>query len=166
MSAGKSASPWRRRLIVGGAALAGLVVGVGIGAAGKTQTKTVTVAGGVTTIRAVAQAPTHTVTRVVVHTHTVTQTAASAPAPAPESSGSYSGNGTKSLGTIVVPQTSVIHWHAEGGLFAIDNSAEDAQTIALSSKAASGETVIEAGTYHQVQVLATGEWGFTITSQG
>lgn len=157
----------------------GLLVGVaaGIGASGSSSTKTVTAKGTTTTVQ-VALPPAHTVTRVVVHTHTVTQTLAAAPTKPSSGSntetsssgsaeGSYSGNGTKNLGTISVSQPSVLHWHATGGIFTITGLTSPAEhAIAVSSKASSGETVVEPGTYHEVSVIALGEWGVTITPQG
>lgn len=122
-------------------------------------------------------ARTVTVTHVVVHTHTVTQTQTAAPteqtaAPAESSGstggeGSYSGNGTKNLGSITVSQPSVIHWRATEGLFELEGFTSGYQhSIGIASKASSGESVIEPGTYHEVQVDALGEWSFTITPQG
>jgi hypothetical protein len=160
---------WQRGWGAVSIGVVGLLVGAGIGTAGKTSTRTVTAQGRTTTVQAV-QAPARTVTHVVVHTNTVAQTQTATPSesasPENSSAGSYSGSGTKGLGTITVAQTSVIHWHASGGLFIINNAPEDAHQIGLSSKASSGESVIEPGTYHQVQVDAIEEWGFTITPQG
>jgi len=116
-------------------------------------------------------ARTVTVTHVVVHTHTITQTQTAAPSEASPSSsnsaGSYTGNGTKSLGTITVSQPSVLHWHATGGEFGIDGeTVPNEHTIGVASTASSGESVVEPGTYHEVMVVAGGEWSFTITPQG
>jgi hypothetical protein len=156
---------WQRGWGVAAIAIVGVIVGAGIGAAGKSSTKTVTNEGTTTTVQA-AQTPARTVTHVVVHTHTVTKTAAATP-PAESSSesnsaNSYSGSGTKTLGTITVSRPSVIHWRASGGAFSLGNAIEDSQHIELFSKAASGESTIEPGTYHQVHVDALEAWSFTI----
>jgi len=157
-----------------GAAVIGAVgllvgAGAGIGAAGSSSTKTVTAEGRPTTVQA-APTPAHTVTQVVVHTHTVTQTRTVAPSEASSSSsssaGSYSGNGTKNIGTITVSQPSVLHWTAPEGFSITGEATPDEHPIAVASKASSGESVVEPGTYHDVSVIAVGEWSFTITPQG
>jgi hypothetical protein len=152
----------------------GLLIGVGIGAAGKASTKTVTREGTTTTIASNVPARTVTVNHVVVHTHTKTvKEAAPASEPSSESSAAssnagggkiYSGNGAKSLGTLVVSQPSTIHWHAAGGAFAMGGCTSPCEhSIALDSQATSGESAVEPGTYHEVQVEASGEWGIEIT---
>jgi hypothetical protein len=156
---------------VAGIAVLGLIVGAGIGAAGKSTTKTVTDEGPTTTVQA-AQTPARTVTHVVVHNHTRTRTVTQAAEPAESPSGgasegggnSYSGDGTKSLGTLTITQPSTLHWHASEGFFAVEGATSGYDhTIAISSKASSGESSIEPGSYHEVSVLAQGEWSFTIT---
>ena len=163
---------WQRGWGAAAIGLVGLVIGAGIGAAGKGSTKTVTAAGGITTVQA-AQTPTHTVTvtHVVVHTHTQTQAAAAAASPPASSSAggeggghSYSGDGTKNLGTLTISQPSTLHWHASEGFFGITGATSQYEhSIAISSKASSGESAVEPGTYHEVNVLASGEWSITIS---
>jgi hypothetical protein len=114
---------------------------------------------------------TKTVTRPVVRTRTVTT---GAPATgsgggagsegSPTSTGGheYVGSGNRRIATITVSRESMLRWHASGGSFSMKNSPEDAQSIAISSHAPSGETPIEPGTYHQVEVTASGEWSFAI----
>jgi hypothetical protein len=157
---------WQRGWGVAAIAVAGLIVGAGIGTAGKSTAKTVTDKGTTTTVQAAAT-PVRTITHVVVHTHTVTTQAPAETKSSEESSsgsaGSYSGSGTKSLGTITILQPSTIHWRATGGVFGITGATANYEhSIALSSKAASGESAVEPGTYNNVQVLAFEEWSFTI----
>jgi hypothetical protein len=164
---GNGASSWYRsnwKWVVAG--VAGVLVGAVAGASGN-GTKVRTVVSNETS----TQTDTQTVTvrkPARVRTKTVTVTPAAPPTPSPSASGggggnSYSGNGQKNVGTVTVPVDSVLKWHAAGGLFAITNDFNDADTIDVSSNASSGETAVAAGTYHKVDVLAAGDWGFTIS---
>lgn len=169
---------WQRGWGIAVIAVVGAIIGAAIGASGNGSTKTVTTEAAPRTVQ-VAQAPTHTVTvtHVVVHTHTHTVTAPAPESPSEASSGSgssgggssggggsYSGNGTKNLGTLTISEPSTLRWHATEGFFGVDGATSSYEhTIAISSKASSGESAIEPGTYHEVNVLAEGEWSFTIT---
>jgi hypothetical protein len=151
-----------------------LLVGIGIGAvavgtkkAPRATTVTQSVAHNV-------QGPTKTKTvvrNVPGQTKTVTRTVQSAtPTPAPSTSGSggnYSGDGEKNVGTVNVSQDSTLHWTCSGdcSIFTINNDPGDANSISLSSagSATSGNTSISAGAYHNVTVLTTGTWTFTIS---
>jgi uncharacterized membrane protein YgcG len=164
---------WQRGWGVVLAAVLGVVVGGAIGAAGNGSTKTVTTEGTARTVQS-GQAPTHTVTvtHLVVRNHTRIVTAP-ASAPASESSGegssggggkSYSGDGIKSIGTVTVSQPSTLRWHASGGVFGVTGATSGYEhTIAIDSKASSGESAVEPGTYHEVGVTGAGEWSFTIS---
>jgi hypothetical protein len=93
---------------------------------------------------------------------TVTATT-TAPAPTSASSPSFSGNGTKSLGTITVPSASTIDWSCSGcSTFGVSNSPSDSGTISIGSSAASGSSAVDAGTYHDVQVISDGNWTIKI----
>jgi len=151
------------------AALAGFVVGgvVGLLAGGSSSTKTVTSAGGHARTVTV-QGPTHTttVTRVVVHAKTQTVTTA-APAGTEGSGGAgqtFTGTGNGSIGTVTVARQSTIHWRTSSGPFSMKNAAEDEHSLAFSSGESSGESSVEAGTYHGVTVTTPGEWTLTISA--
>jgi hypothetical protein len=60
----------------------------------------------------------------------------------------------------------VLHWTAPEGFSITGEATPDEHPIAVASKASSGESVVEPGTYHDVSVIAVGEWSFTITPQG
>jgi hypothetical protein len=161
---------WQRGWAVASIGVLGLLVGAGIGASGKSSTKTVTNEGTTTTVQ-VAQTAPRTVTHIVVHnhTHTVTQAAPAEPsepssAEASEGGGhSYSGDGIKSLGTLTVSQPSTLHWHTSGASFTMTGATSGYDhTIAVSSKASSGESAVEPGTYREVEVIGDGEWSLTI----
>jgi hypothetical protein len=161
--------------------VAGLLVGAGVGIAANVRTTTVTARPTTTTLGA-AQAPTtetatgthngtHTVTRTV--THTVTQTVARttaepshtiASATAPTT---FSGSGPKHIGTIVSTGVSAISWHASGGYLYIGNASEsgNGSLLEFSEKGRSGKTSIAPGTYQNLEVVAAGEWGFTLTRE-
>jgi hypothetical protein len=102
----------------------------------------------------------------VEHTRTIVKRAHSPkPSPQPAAPLSYSGDGTKNVGTIEIPVDSVLHWKATGGLFAISNDADDDDQITVSSNGSSGETVVAAGTYRKVDIIASDSWNFEIVPQ-
>ncbi len=162
---------WQRGWGVAAIGVVGLLVGAGIGASGKGTTKTVTnEAAASQQAKVPAETVTVNHTRTVVHLHTHTVTAASEPSePSAESSSAgggktYSGNGSKSLGTVEVSQPSTIHWHAAGGLFGMDGCTDPCEhTIGISSQASSGESAVEPGTYKEVSVASSGEWSISIS---
>jgi hypothetical protein len=151
------------------AVIIGFVIGAIAGAGGKsdsTKTDTVTVASGPAAETVTVQAPSRSTKTVTVQgatrVRTKTQTVAVKPAPPASSGNSYSGNGEKNIGTLVVSRESLLQWHASGGTFGILNDPSDNDTIDVSSQAPSGETTVSAGTYHKVDILAIGDWGFTL----
>jgi hypothetical protein len=156
--------------------VAGLLVGAGVGIAANVRTKTVTAQNATTTV-ATAQAPVHTATRAESHagtrtvTQTVTQTVArTTPEPShtvasASSPTTFSGNGPKHIGTIVTPHVTAIHWHASGGYLYIANVPESVDHLEFSEKGTSGTTAIAKGTYPNLEVIATGEWGFTLAPE-
>lgn len=158
----------------GVAALVGLALGAAVGVAGKASTKTVTVAGAVTTVH-MGSTPARTVTRVIVHTHTVTQEAKeTAPSTQAASAGGdpgpFSGNGSRSLGTITVPTASTLRWSCSScEIFGVDGLSESGSSIAVDSQHhGSGETAVEPGTYKEVKVIvdeseSAGGWTIEIT---
>jgi hypothetical protein len=109
--------------------------------------------------------PSKTVTATVTQTKTVTT---SSTATTPTGPQSFNGADTQNLGTIRVASQSVLKWSCAGcatTTFAISNNSNDASTIQVNSRAAaSGQTVVDAGTYTDVTVTGTGPWSFTITS--
>jgi hypothetical protein len=155
--------PWLRRswpwLAAG---VAGLFVGAGIGAAGHTATKTSTEMSTVTDT--VTNTQTETVDKVkTVHDKAPAAPVAATPSDTGSGSGnSYSGSGEKNIGTLNVPTDSVLKWRAGGGYFAINNDVDDTDTIDVMSEAGSGSTTVAAGTYHKVDILAVGDWSFTL----
>jgi hypothetical protein len=140
---------WRHGWGAASIGVIGLLVGTGCGAAGKTVTKTVTAEERPTTVQV------------------GTQTETTAPSESPSdggSAGSYSGTGPKNVGILTVPRASIIRWHGSGGFGIIATEEPDSHVIRLTSGSASGEEAIEAGTYHEVDVLAPYQetWSFTI----
>jgi hypothetical protein len=146
--------------------LAAFVIGVLAGGGSNTnahataRTSTVTQTATATETQA---AEVQTVDRTVTKTVT-THTAAPPPQPVstPPSGGgqlSFSGNGGKSLGTIVVPASATLHWTNDGGLFQIW---DDDFGISVNSQGHSGTTAVDGGTYHHVYVNADGDWTITI----
>jgi hypothetical protein len=162
--------------------IAGLLAGAGIGIAANVRTRTVTAQHTTTTVAA-AQAPgheTHAGTHTETHagtrtvTRTVTQTVARTTAEPSHNVGNpgappttFSGNGPKHIGTIVAPRVSAISWHASGGYLYIGNGAEsgNGDLLEFSEKGRSGKTAIAPGTYLNLQVVASGEWGFTLAPE-
>jgi hypothetical protein len=163
--------------------VAGLLVGAGIGIAANVRTTTVTAQHTTTTVGA-AQAPgqaethagTHAGTNAGTHTvtRTVTQTVARTTAEPSRNVGNlgappttFSGNGPKHIGTLTLPRTSAISWHASGGHLFIGNVSEpgSGDLLEFSEKGTSGKTSIAKGTYRNLEVIASGEWGFTLTPE-
>jgi hypothetical protein len=70
----------------------------------------------------------------------------------------YSGNGGENLGTITISSSATLKWTNDGGLFSIITS----EGVSVNSQASSGSSVLEAGTYHEFQVNAVGNWTITI----
>jgi hypothetical protein len=158
--------------------------GVGIAANVRTNTSTVTARPTTTTVAA-AQAPgnagTHAGTHAETHpgthtvTRTVTQTVVRTTAEPTHSVGhtiggpatTFSGSGPKHIGALVVPRVSAIVWHASGGYLYIGNVSEsgNGSLLEFSEKGHSGKTSIAPGTYPSLQVIASGEWGFTLTPE-
>jgi hypothetical protein len=93
-------------------------------------------------------------------TSTVTHTVTAPPEPA--AGLSWSGNGGENIGTVHVPQDSVIQWTDDGGLFAI---LDDENAVEVNSEGHSGTSAISAGTYHHFQVNADGNWTIKILAQ-
>ncbi len=108
------------------------------------------------------QTGSHVSTTAAPPAKTVTATT-TAPAPTRVSSSSFSGNGTKSLGTINVPTASTIEWTCSGcSAFGVSNNPSDSGAIIIDSNAASGSSAVDAGTYHDVQVIPDGNWTIKI----
>ena len=141
---------------------------VGCGTSTKTVTDTTTV------VQTQTQTQTQTVTTVKhaagprVRTVTATSTATAAPSAAPSSSSSgghsFSGNGEKSVGTVIVQNPSTIQWTCSGcSVFEVSNNPNDSGTIGVASNSSSGSSAIDPDTYHDVQVISDGSWSFKIT---
>jgi hypothetical protein len=73
---------------------------------------------------------------------------------------SYSGNGSKTIGRIKIPQDSTLRWTNDGDLFQIF---DDSFGLFVNSQAHSGDTDAPAGSYPGVMVNALGNWTITIT---
>lgn len=71
----------------------------------------------------------------------------------------FSGNGSKSLGTITVPYDAVLKWTNEGDLFQVN---DDDFEIFVSSEAKSGDSAVDKGTYKGVDVNGDGNWTIRI----
>jgi hypothetical protein len=94
---------------------------------------------------------------------------APAPAPAAPSPGSgdsggrsFSGNGTKNLGTITITEESVLKWTNDGLVFIVS---DDDFGLSVNSDAPSGDTVLQPGTYKNVEVMAEGNWSIEIEAR-
>jgi hypothetical protein len=150
--------------------LIALVVGIGLGsAAGANKTKTSTVTTPTQTVVSTTTAPSATNTVTVdgptrTVTKTVTAPSATRNSGSSQSSGtlSWSGNGGQNIGTINVPQDSVIKWTDDGGIFQI---LDDENAVEVNSQASSGQSAISAGTYHHFQVNGMGNWTIDIFPQ-
>jgi hypothetical protein len=145
----------------------GLGVGAAVAAGGAPKSRTVvenhTVTQTHTQVVTVRKPPKTKTVTVTAQTPAPAPAPAATPAPSTGAGSDYSGSGEKNVGTISVPVDSVLKWHATGGFFTIYNDFNDANTIDVSSQAGSGETSVSAGKYHKVDVIATGDWGFTIS---
>jgi hypothetical protein len=80
------------------------------------------------------------------------------PVPSPGSR-SFSGNGTKNLGDLSVNAESILTWTNDGGAFSVVSGDGG---IAVSSQARRGTSVVPAGHYPNVQVIAFGNWTIKI----
>jgi hypothetical protein len=109
------------------------------------------------------------VTATVTQTRTVT-TSSTSTATTLAGPQSFNGADTQNLGTIRVASQSLLKWSCAGcstTTFAISNNPNDASTIRVNSRAAaSGQTVVDAGTYTDVTAMGSGPWSFTITPGG
>ena len=147
------------------------------GTATTTPSKTVTTAGKtvttpgktVTTPGKAIIKPNKTVTATVTQTRTLT-TSSTSTATTLAGPQSFNGADTQNLGTIRVAGQSLLKWSCAGcstTTFAISNNSNDASTIRVNSRAAaSGQTVVDAGTYTDVTGQGSGPWSFTITPGG
>jgi hypothetical protein len=147
------------------------------GAATTTSGKTVTTPGKtvatpgktVTTPGKTITKPNKTVTATVTQTRTLT-TSSTSTATTLAGPQSFNGADTQNLGTIRVASQSLLKWSCAGcsaTTFVISNNSNDASTISVNSRAAaSGQTVVDAGTYTDVTVMGSGPWSFTITPGG
>ena len=97
-----------------------------------------------------------------------TTTAPNVPEPGP-----FSGTGSESLGTITVPPNTVLQWSCPGcgatadnpggDNFIITNNVNDPNQIDVNDLGqASGQTAVDGGTYHDVQVEGSPQ-GWTVT---
>ncbi len=161
---------WQRGWGVALIALVAAAIGASAGVAGAgggggehtttATTVTMSVAGPTQTVR-VAQAPKHALVRTV--TQTVTVSALHETKRSVTAASAYSGNGTKKIGAIILPHESVLRWNASGGHFTLQNAPEAVDHLSLSESGKSGQAVIEEGTFPNLEVVASGEWSFTLT---
>jgi hypothetical protein len=134
-------------------------VGVATGVPWESTESVVNPPSTTTVLRTRAETATGTVTNAGTSTQTATaQGGATATVP-PSGSVSYSGDQGKNLGTITVSSSSTLHWTNDGALIQIN---DDGHGIAVDSKAHSGTTAIEPGTYKNVNVNASGDWTIDI----
>jgi heme-binding NEAT domain protein len=86
-----------------------------------------------------------------------------APTPAPTSKASttakpqtFTGNGTETIGTVVVPAGgAIIKWTNNGAVFQIY---DDTDVVEVNSQAHAGQSAINAGAYRGFEVNAIGSW--------
>jgi hypothetical protein len=102
----------------------------------------------------------------LVTTTTGPAPAASKPAAQPQT---FKGTGTENIGTVNVSTDSTLRWSCatcSNDNFVISNDVvADTNTIAVNGlDQTNGKTVINAGTYHKVEIDTEGQdWSFTIT---
>jgi hypothetical protein len=166
---------WRRGWGVALIALAcaGAGAGVGVAAAsggGSSPVKTVAIAKTVTVTVTSHAAATAVPTRQPPATHasitrTVTVTVtlpANEPVQTPKGPKTYSGNGRQRIGTLNLPRGAIIHWHASGGHFRLENSAESTDHLELNESGTHGEATTDEGVFPRLEVIASGPWEFTV----
>lgn len=104
-------------------------------------------------------------TSISLPANTTTQSvSASTPEPGP-----FSGQGDENLGTVRVPDNTVLNWScpscagSNGDNFIVDNSPGDGALIDVNSlDQGSGQTVVDGGVYHDVSVTTEGSaWTLT-----
>lgn len=71
----------------------------------------------------------------------------------------FSGNGSKNLGTVIVPTDSTVAWTNDGGFFSI---LDDGSGFGIMSQGRADTSAIDAGTYHHVSIKAAGNWTVSI----
>ena len=163
----KKPSWWRRNWKWFAGGVIGFIIGAVAGGGGNSSTTTSTKT--VASVQTVTSTPGASV-KTVTSTKTVT---AAAPPPAtsstPTASGggastqSFSGNGGKNLGTITVSKPSTLKWTNDGDLFQLSDAD---LSILVNSQAHSGDTAVDPGTYHKVEVNAIGNWTIKIVPSG
>jgi hypothetical protein len=157
------------------AAVAMTVMGAtaGLAACGKTTTSTVTQVSTSTTATTTTRTRTHhagTLTIHVTSTETVTHTPGPVAAQGQTSSSgvlTLTGVGTENMGTVRVPTQSLLKWSCAscgGANFQINNSPSDGSTVDVNGlNQTSGQTVLDAGTYHDFEINTEGpNWTVTI----
>lgn len=78
----------------------------------------------------------------------------------------FSGNGKKSMGTLVITVPSVVHWKSGSPDFEFDGYNDNGSPIGISSRATSGTSIVDPGTYQMVYASTIGNdesWIVTIT---
>jgi hypothetical protein len=176
--------PWWQRgwgaAIIGAGGLA-VGAGVGVALAGGEDTKTVRVAGPTTIVHASptttahaaapnsvhsAATPVRTVSHTVTQTVTTTVASSLGPATTITAAKSYSGNGRKKIGTLVLPHMTAIVWHSSSGHFVLENPpSANGRRLEVNEKGTSGNSLLEEGTYQELEVLSSGEWSFSLAAQ-
>ncbi len=75
----------------------------------------------------------------------------------------WSGSGDRTLGTIALPRSVVVHWTVSGPRFAVVDASGK---LAISGMGATGASFVAAGTYSGVKVTASGRWTLSMASLG
>lgn len=83
--------------------------------------------------------------------------------PAAQKTLSFSGNGLKNLGTLKITSESILRWTNDGDLTTVMTDSDP--LVLVNSQGRSGETVLNAGTYKNVQVNALGNWTIKIKAR-
>lgn len=86
---------------------------------------------------------------------------------APAKSQTFTGQGSRDIGKVSVPVQSTLHWSCPSCAndnFAITNSTTDAYLIHVDALGpTSGQAIIDAGTYHNVEIdTEGGAWTITV----
>lgn len=105
-------------------------------------------------------------TTTVVQQTTITRTVTasiSAPRRLAGPGQTYTGNGTKTIGTITISRPSTIEWSCTGcAAFAFTSHLSGTSAIDVGSKASSGTSAIDPGRYPDAQVISDGDWRIRI----
>ena len=97
------------------------------------------------------------------HATQTVYTSPAAPKYVPTAGRQYQGRGSKTLGTIVVHERSILHWASDGVVFQLWDAGDKPQQIQVRTQEHVGRLTLKPGTYRKVSVIAFGNWLVTIS---